>query len=158
MLFGIVHSQRHTMCSAISTLCLLSFWIWGPTRATTISSFTPEAITLGSYGLGMRLYAFRKTSSLIWQYPFHIHLIMGNTTVVWKSTHLRKSTTSYLWPNLLFRVKVYSNEHSPWSNFHMANKSYLWNLRRPGSSTVHIWGKKKPCLMFQIQVVLCRWT
>ena len=62
------------------------------------------------------------------------------TVVSWKSTHPWNSAhalkqcpcTSCFWPNFLYRVKVYSNEHPPWGE----------RLRRAHSNAMHIWSKK----------------
>ena len=53
-----------------------------------------------------------------------------------------RAPTPYFRPSFLYRIKVYSNEHPPWSKLHMANGVYLWSLRSIVSSAMHIWGKK----------------
>ena len=45
------------------------------------------------------------------------------TEVSWKSTH------PLLCPNLMYRVKVYSNEHPTWSKLCVANGLPMWSFR-----------------------------
>ena len=57
------------------------------------------------------------------------------TVVSWKSTHSRKSSIHYIWPNFLYRVKF------TWTHTHPRAR-FVWVLRSTASSTMHIWGKK----------------
>ena len=52
-----------------------------------------------------------------------------STIVSWKSTH------PLIWPNFLFRVKVYSNVHPAWSELHVAIGV---QSRSMASSALHI--------------------
>ena len=54
---------------------------------------------------------------------------------------LKRVLTPYFRPNFLFRVKVYLNEHPPWSKLHVANEVYPWSLKSITLSAMHIWGK-----------------
>ena len=74
----------------------------------------------------------------------HWHHSRDNTVVSWKSAHPWKSGYPLLLARLNFRyrVKVYSNEHPPWSKLRMVDGVYLWSLRSTATSAMHIWGKK----------------
>ena len=58
----------------------------------------------------------------------------------------------------MYRDKVYSNEHSPWFNIHMANAVYLGGgkrgreggegVRSTASSAMHIGGKELCVTLF----------
>ena len=50
--------------------------------------------------------------------------VLTITVVSRKSTHSQKVPTPYIWPNLLYRVKVYSNEHPPWSELLIVFEKY----------------------------------
>ena len=51
-------------------------------------------------------------------------------------SHKRALTLS-VWLNFLSRVKVYSNEHPPWSELYLANKTLLWSFEKHSLSAIH---------------------
>ena len=62
-------------------------------------------------------------------------LYLGNTVVSWKSAH----------PPVKYGVKVYSNEHPAWGEFHVA---YSWSLRSTSFSVIRIRGIKKKLFLY----------
>ena len=78
--------------------------------------------------LGMRLIFF-----------MHVYIVSWKTAHSQKSAHPQKSALPLLWPNFLFRVKVYSKVRPAWSKLHVATGV---QLRSTVLSAMHIWGKK----------------
>ena len=42
----------------------------------------------------------------------------------------KRALTPYVWLNFLSRVKVFCNEHPPWSKLQLADEAHLWSFEK----------------------------